>query len=184
MKYIDPETGEAIDFQWKTPYNHVVNDESLRTGLKCEDPSLAQQNQEAESNINTIVGRFLKTGLLPQIQLPPLLEDFADVFDFQSAMNTMAAAKHSFMQLPADIRSAFQNDPHNFVSQIDAMLADTDAERRKGNMAVLRAMGLAVEAGPVADQTTLGDVLAAIKKQTASGGSPAPETVTTGSPSP
>lgn len=179
-KYLTAE-GELVELTWKTPFNHNTNAESERVGLTCNDPSKAQQSQEEEANINTIVGRFLKTGLLPQAKLPPTLDAFADIFDFQSAMNILAEARHSFMQLDPQVRNAFNNDPHLFVSQIDLMTNDPDQDRRAKNFEALRAMGLAVEAGPVADQTTLGDVLAAIKEQATKGGSPAPE-VTKGAP--
>lgn len=173
MKYITPD-GEIRDFEWKTPYNHSTEIESARTGLLCEDPSLAQQHQKDEADINTIVKRFGITGTLPQVQLPPTYADFDEVFDFQTAMDTMARAKFSFSQLPAETRSAFNNDPHRFVQAIDAMLSDTDDNRKKHNMTLLRAMNLAVEPGPVADQTTLGDLLAAIKEGKGPGDSPAP----------
>lgn len=175
MKYMNYETGELLDFEWKTPYNHDRDAVSRETGLECKDPTRTQQHQAEEANINSIVSRFLKTGLLPQIPLPPNLDEFGEIFDFQSAMNTLAEAKASFMQLPADIRSAFQNSPAHFVAQVDAMLGDQDPTRRDHNMKILRAMNLAVEPGPIADKTTLGDVLAAIKEQTAKGDSPAPE---------
>lgn len=180
MKYLDTDTGELIDFEWKTGFNHNTNAESERTGLECKDPSLAQQHQENESNINTIVKNFGITGQLPQVRLPPSIDEFTEVFDFQSAMNLLAAAKHSFLSLPAEVRSAFQNNPQIFVEQIDAMLGDADQTRRQDNMKVLRAMGLALEPGPIADKTTLGDVLKAIQAQTrppeppASGGNKEP----------
>lgn len=168
MQDLYDDNGEVIHLQWKTPYNHNTRLESVRTGLKCTDPSKAQQHQEEEANINTIVSRFLKTGLLPQVQLPPSLDEFGEIFDFQSAMEVMNEAKRSFMAMSPEIRNAFHNSPAHFVAQIDAMLGDQDADRKAKNLEVLRAMGLAVQAGPIADQTTLGDVLKAIKERTAS----------------
>lgn len=156
--------GELVE-GFKTPYNFDTNAESDRTGTACKDPSLAQQHQEEEANINTIVHRFGITGKLPLIDMPPLLDEFSEVYDFQSAMNTMAAARHSFSQLAPEVRDAFNNNPHHFVSQVDYMLADPDQARRDHNMSVLRAWGLAMPEGPKADPTTLGDVLKAIKEQ-------------------
>lgn len=165
MRYLNTDTGEWIEFEWKTPYNHDTNAESDRTGLACNDGTLTQQHMEAEANINTIVRNFGVTGQLPQIPLPPSLEEFADIFDFQTAMNIQAAAKASFMMLAPEIREAFYNDPHNFVSQVDAMLTETDKAVLENNLAKLRQMGLAVQPGPTPDRTTLGDLLTEIKKQ-------------------
>lgn len=150
---------------FKTPYNHDTNEESDKYALTCRDASMTQQSQAEEADINTIVRRFGITGHLPNIPLPPLLADFDEVFDFQTAMNTANLAKQSFMQLPADVRDAFRNDPHRFVSTIDNMLNVQDPAQREENLTVLRAMGLAVTPGPAVDKTTLADVIAAIKER-------------------
>lgn len=173
--YLD-ENGEVHEIFFKTPFNHDTDLEAKRTGLECKDPSLAQQQFKEEADINTIVRRFGVTGQLPIVQLPPLLDEFGgdEIFDFQSAMNLLAKAKASFAAMSAEVRDAFQNDPHRFVSQLDAMLTDQDAKRKEHNLTVLRAWGLAVEPGPKADPTTLGDVLAHLKKSGLQGGSPAP----------
>lgn len=160
---------------FKTPYNHDRMAESDRTGLSCPEPTLAQQHQKDEADINTIVRNFGITGKLPLVPLPPMSGDFDEVFDFQSAMNLIAAAKASFMALPADVRDAFHNDPTRFVDTVESMTNDTNKENKARNMAVLKAMGLAVDAPAPADRTTLGDVLAAIKAQGAKGDSPAPK---------
>lgn len=161
------EDGEVLETPvfFKTPYNHNVELESLRTALYCKDPSKTIQSQAAEADINNIVKNFGITGMIPQINLPPSLDEFGEAFDFQSAMNVVAAANHSFSQLPAEVRTAFNNDPHRFVATVDEILNDQEGEQKRKNMEALRAMGLAVAPGPIADKTTLGDVLKAIKEQ-------------------
>lgn len=150
---------------WKTPFNHDTEAEAKRTALYCLDPTLAQQHGKEEADINTIVDRFLTTGLVPQIPVPPTYEQFDEVFDFQTAMNLIAAGKASFMAMPAEIRNAFHNSPELFVNTIDDWLSEKDTNQRNKNLEVMRAMNLAVPAGPPADTTTLGEVLAAIKEQ-------------------
>lgn len=148
MKRITPD-GEIVDVSlalsatpfFKTPHNYDTNAESDRTGLTCKDPSKAQQHQADEADINTIVKRFNVTGQLPQIPLPPSIADFSDVFDFQTAMNTMAAAKAAFAALPAQIRSTFNNDPHAYVNYVDAAVEAGDLDQ-------LRKWGVAVPAAP------------------------------------
>lgn len=174
MLRLDPETGQMVPFEWKTPNNHNVNDEAKRTALYCRDATLTQQNGKEEADINTIVNRFLKTGLVPQVPVPPTYQQFDDVFDFQTAMNVVAAGKASFEKMPADIRDAFHNNPQLFVETIDTWLAEPNSEIREKNLELLRAMNLAVPAGPPADKTTLGDVLKAIKEQGTSKVPPAP----------
>lgn len=175
MDYVD-HNGEVISgpYAFKTPFNHNTQAESAKGGQVNREPTKTQQHQAEEADINTIVRRFGVTGQLPQVPLPPSLEEFADIFDMQTALNVMAQAKASFMGLPADVRAAFNNDPAYFVSTVDTMLTDDDLARRDQNLTALRAMGLIVPKGPVADQTTLGDVLKAIKEQAPKGVSPAP----------
>lgn len=124
---------------FKTPFNHDTELESVATGYLEEMQTKTQQHQADEADINTIVKRFNITGQLPLIELPPTIADFSEVFDFQSAMNTLAAAKASFAQLPADVRAVFHNDPHAFVSY-------TDAAIEAGDLDQLRKWGLAVPA--------------------------------------
>lgn len=177
---VDKETGEILPdppppVLWKTPYNHDVDAEATRTALFCLDVTKTQQHGKEEADINTIVDRFLKTGSLPQVAIPPNYEDFDEVFDFQTAMNAVAAAKASFNAMDATVRDAFRNDPHRFVAQIDAWLNEPDPAERERNLALMRAMNLAVPKGEPADRTTLGDVLAAIKEQGTPKEPPAPK---------
>lgn len=96
----------------RNPYNYDMQKVSDETGLKCEDPSLAQQHMKDECDINTIVERFGVTGELPTAPLPPQYGDFSGVTDYHSAMNAVLAAEQSFMALPAKIRARFDHDPN------------------------------------------------------------------------
>lgn len=107
---------------------------SIATGLKCVDASLTQQSQKEEADINTLVKRFGVTGLMPQGVAVPQYKDFDDVFDFQSAMNVINEAKHSFMQMPGAIRRRFGDDPQQFLE----FCGDKD------NLDEMRKMGLAL----------------------------------------
>lgn len=158
--------GELLPLrEWKTPYNHNTELEALRTSTACLDESKAQQHGKEEADINVIVNRFLKTGTMPQIPLPPSYANYEGEFNFQDAMNIIAAGKQSFMGMDAEVRDAFRNDPARFVETIDRWLAEEDPQQKEQNLEIMRAMNLAVKKGPIADQTTLGDVLAAIKEQ-------------------
>lgn len=99
----------------RNPYNYDVNEASDASALLCEDPSLAQQSMLEESDINTIVRRFGLTGELPQNLRAPTYGDFSGVFDYQSALNAIMDAEDAFMELPAEIRARFGNDPGAFV---------------------------------------------------------------------
>jgi phage internal scaffolding protein len=88
---------------------------SDETGLRCLDPSLTQQQFKDESDINVIVDRFMKTGVMPDSVSMPQYVDYEGVFDFQSAMNTIRAADENFMRMDAKVRSRFHNSPQEFL---------------------------------------------------------------------
>lgn len=85
------------------------------TGLECKDATKAQQQFAADADINVIVKRFNLTGELPASYRPPLMDDFVDIFDYQTALNAIRRADELFMQVPADLRARFSNDPQAFI---------------------------------------------------------------------
>lgn len=99
----------------RSRFNYDRDAASLSSGLECLDESKAQQNFKDECDINTIVRRFGLTGQLPENVRTPRYEDYSEVFDFQSAMNSVRAAGEGFMELPAHIRAKFANDPQQFL---------------------------------------------------------------------
>jgi len=95
----------------RTPYNYDVDKVSDETGLTCPEPTLAQQNFKDECDINHIVKQFGLTGELPGHPLNPQYGDFTGVLDYHSAVNAVLSAQDEFMELPAQMRSRFNNDP-------------------------------------------------------------------------
>lgn len=99
----------------RSAYNYDMDKASDESGLSCQDPSLTQQQFAEEADINTIVNRFLKTGVLPTPNTFPQYVDFEGVFDYQSAMNLVRAADESFMRMDAKVRARFNNSPQDFL---------------------------------------------------------------------
>lgn len=100
----------------RDPYNYDKDEVSNETGLKCEDPSLAQQHMKDECDINVIVERFGVTGQLPVTTLEPTYGDFSGVSDYQDALIKLQQTDADFMALPAAIRARFANDPFELVN--------------------------------------------------------------------
>lgn len=100
----------------RDPYNYDKDEVSNETGLKCEDPSLAQQHMKDECDINVIVERFGVTGQLPVTTLEPTYGDFSGVSDYQDALIKLQQTNADFMALPAAIRARFDNDPYELVN--------------------------------------------------------------------
>jgi len=116
MTHTDPHTGEVKPGPFlRTPYNYDMNEASNDTGLLCLDKTMAQQQFKDECDINTIVERFGITGELPQNLKTPSTNDFWEISNYQEALNQVNAGREAFMQMPAKIRTEFDNDPGRFL---------------------------------------------------------------------
>lgn len=85
-------------------------------GLECSEPSLADQSQAKDCDVNVIVARFMKTGVLPGVNKQALYGDFSDVGSYQEACNIVLHAQQQFESLSADVRKRFGNDPAEFLA--------------------------------------------------------------------
>lgn len=129
-------TIESIIPRVRFTWNYDRRAMSRATGLKCDDPSLAVQSQEAEANINNIVRNFGVTGKLPASIRQPMYGDFTEVYDYRSAFDAVKAAEAAFAALPSDLRARLKNDPQAFLEYC----------ANPANLEELRKLGLAVSA--------------------------------------
>lgn len=101
-----------------------------------QDPggeSLTKQEFKDECDINRIMARALRHGVLPQQSTGALYGDFSEVGDYQQAQDILLHARQQFEALPSAVRDRFQNDP----AQMLAFVADPK------NKPELRKLGLA-----------------------------------------
>lgn len=79
--------------------------------IKSDKPSKTRQEFANECDINTIMGRYAVTGVLDYVNKhQPTFEDVSSL-DFTNAMQTVAAARSAFYDLPASVRDRFDNEP-------------------------------------------------------------------------
>lgn len=123
----------------RTPFNYDVDGASLATAWSTSQPSMTQQQFKDECDINTIVKQFGLTGKLPSAVYAPTFGDFTEIEDFQSALHALQRASDSFMELPANVRERFNNDP--------ARLVEFCSDER--NREEMKALGLSRSAPPV-----------------------------------
>lgn len=86
----------------------------LRCALVTPGPSMTKQSHKDECDVNIIVARFLKTGVLPENGREPRYGDVSSM-DFQEAMLIVADARSAFEALPALVRERFKNDPADML---------------------------------------------------------------------
>lgn len=83
-------------------------------------PSMAHQSFKDECDINVLMARYRKTGILPENineQAGQYLDCTAN--DFQEAMCLVAGAASLFNELPSTLRDRFQNDPVQLLNFLD-----------------------------------------------------------------
>lgn len=102
----------------RSAYNYDTDEASLDAGYSSDLPSLTVQADAIDADINTIVKRFGLTGQLPPARDAGQFGDFSEVTDFQSAMNAVRAAGQAFMELPAEMREAYKNDPAQLLDAL------------------------------------------------------------------
>lgn len=97
-------------------YFDAVGD-SADAGVDCSgDPSLAVQASRDECDINVIIRKYLRTGELPGLR-EGVYADLSGLTGLQDAIQVVRDADLAFSALPADVRSAFDNDPVRLVQE-------------------------------------------------------------------
>jgi len=106
--------------------------------------SRTKQAPAQETNINLMVGRYMKTGVFTNINpREPKYGDFSEATSLEDAFNRVQAANREFMALPAKVRALAQNNPITLLE----MLAD------EGATAALIEAGLPVKTPPRQGET-------------------------------
>lgn len=86
------------------------------TDIDCsKDVSKTVQADAAEVDINKIVARVLKGQPVLQSNGQPFYGDVSEFGGLQEAIIKVQEAEDLFIQVPADIREKFDNDPVKFV---------------------------------------------------------------------
>lgn len=83
-------------------------------------PSRTQTSFASECDINVIVGRFLKTGLLPSSPRTPVFGDATALPIGTDALMAVRVAQQSFELLPLAVRRLLDHDPR----QLESWLSD------------------------------------------------------------
>lgn len=78
--------------------------------------SQTKQHFAEECDINNIMERYEKTGVLPEATRQLLYGDFSDVGSFQEAQDIVLLGRAQFDALPARVRDRFGNDPAKFLA--------------------------------------------------------------------
>jgi len=79
-------------------------------------PSRTKQQFRDATDINLIMETYEKTGVLTSINANEPQYGFVPNIDFQEALDTVNQAQETFMQLSADTRKRFNNNPSELIT--------------------------------------------------------------------
>lgn len=84
-------------------------------------PSLAHQSFRDECDINNIMKKFERTGLLDHVnEHEGNYGDFTDLpASYHEAQNQVIRAQEMFLSVPSKIRARFNNDPGEFLAYVE-----------------------------------------------------------------
>ena len=89
---------------------------SKRVQTKIKGASRTRGSQQAETDINTIIRKYEKTGSLVHVTKSiPRFDDVSSLGDYKDAMEKVIAAQSAFSELSADLRNKFANDPGELI---------------------------------------------------------------------
>lgn len=93
----------------------------VKVGLAC-GKGRTKQSFKDESNINFIMAKYAKTGVLPQARQDQLGQflDLPDQIDLHTALQFMDVGSEAFEKLPAQLRKTFNNSPVEFLEALQS----------------------------------------------------------------
>ena len=105
---------------------------SRRVMFACVGESRTEQAHRDEVDINKIVARYQRTGVLPVRSGVAQFGDFSQIGDYHEALDQVMVAERMFHELPSGVRRRFANDPGKLIQ----FLSDP------GNLAEAVSLGL------------------------------------------
>lgn len=107
-------------------YDQYNNPRSKGQTFENGRPTQVQQHFLESCDIDVIMRKFKKTGVLPQVQKIPQYGDFSNVGSYQEALQKINSVNETFSSLPARVRDSFNNDPGKLLD----FLSDSNNQAR------------------------------------------------------
>lgn len=101
--------------KFRSPFAYDVKAASDEAATVPVGESLTVQSHSEDADINVIVKRFGLTGTMPVNHRVPEYGDYSQVGSYADALAVVRAADSHFMEMPAEVRSRFQNSPQIFL---------------------------------------------------------------------
>lgn len=93
--------------------------EPQRVQRKFSGDTMTEQCHKKDCDINHIVSKYEKTGILTHVRQVEPQYGYAPAVDFLEAMQIVTQAEQEFSALPSGLRARFGNDPANFLEFVN-----------------------------------------------------------------
>lgn len=94
-----------------------------------DEPSMTQQSFKEQCDVNNIMAKYQKTGVIDHINVYEGHYGDVDGTTFTEAMQTVANAQTMFMDLPSRAREAFDHDPAKFLDYVNNLEETPEARQ-------------------------------------------------------
>lgn len=94
----------------------------MSVSLDFKNPSLTRQADKDSCDVNRILARYAKDGVLSHVNNHPgTYADVAEigVADYHEALNRVISAGQAFDALPSAVREFYKNDPALFLAAVE-----------------------------------------------------------------
>lgn len=109
-------------------------------------PSMTKQEFRDSTDINNILSKYQKTGVIEHYNTHKADYGFANSITFTEAEQLVARAESMFEELPSQARVRFDNDPGKFLDFVDNLDPDDPVARDQ-----MVELGLLAEGAPTGD---------------------------------
>lgn len=95
--------------------SQLGNDAARSHPIKEWGKSLTRQSELKYADINSIMAKYEKTGVLPPATRTGFFADVSTVGDYRDALDRVERMDNYFLHLKPEIRKKFENDPAQFL---------------------------------------------------------------------
>ncbi len=95
---------------FKTAYGDKLKVQTVNT-----EPSKTKQSLADNANVNKIIKKYNKTGVIPNMNALEAVYGEITSQDLQDAIHKVDSSYEAFMQVPSEIRAKFNNDAGSFI---------------------------------------------------------------------
>lgn len=102
--------------------------EPRKFAFKPVGESMTQQQFKAECDVNNILAKYKKTGMVTHLaKHQGNFGDFSNVEDYQTCLGKLMQAQTAFGTLPSELRTKFDNDPAKLIDFLADQKNDEEA---------------------------------------------------------